>query len=66
MKFFDKGLPKGESPEMICPNCWGKQEYGGQFYRAIKNEKIDVNQASKHIGWVQEYADKHLLKIQLQ
>ncbi|WP_299118901.1 hypothetical protein [uncultured Winogradskyella sp.] len=34
----------GNSPEGICPNCWGKQEWEGEFYefmKGSKNEKRD-------------------------
>ena len=56
---------KEASPEGICPNCWGKQEYGGKFYTAIKNHGLDVNKANDERGWIQDYADKHLLDITL-
>lgn len=57
---------QGGNPEGFCPNCWGKQEYGGQFYEAVKNHKTDVNSKNPNVGWVQDYADKHLSDIQLQ
>jgi hypothetical protein len=34
----------GDAPEGICPNCWGKQEWDGEFYELMKgnkNEKRD-------------------------
>ncbi len=52
-------------PEGLCPNCWGREEYGGQFYETAKNNNMDVNSTSPNIGWVQEYANKHLSGIQL-
>lgn len=45
--YFDKKTnnePTGKSPEGICPNCWGKQEWDGHFYdfmKGSKNEKRD-------------------------
>jgi len=36
--------PTGNAPENICPNCWGKQEWEGEFYKEMKgtkNEKRD-------------------------
>ena len=36
--------PTGKAPEGICPNCWGKQEWEGEFYefmKGSKNEKRD-------------------------
>lgn len=34
----------GSAPEGICPNCWGKQQWEGEFYefsKGSKNEKRD-------------------------
>ena len=28
-----------KSPEGICPNCWGKQEWEGDYYKFMKGEK---------------------------
>lgn len=45
--YFDKKLnnePTDNAPEGICPNCWGKQEWEGEFYefaKGSKNEKRD-------------------------
>lgn len=50
-------------PEGVCPNCWGQNEYGGAFYRAARGKGINANNASAHVGWVQEYADKYLTNI---
>lgn len=55
-----------KAPEGLCPNCWGTQEYEGKFYHAIKNQKVDVNSSSEFLGWVQDYANKHLLGIQIK
>lgn len=52
-------------PEGICPNCWGRNEYGGKFYEAMKNENVDINNINEKKGWIQDYADKHLSSIQL-
>ena len=66
--YFKKNpnLNKEETPEGICPNCWGEQEYGGKFYEAVRNYHNDINSHDPHDGWVKEYADKYLLNIQLQ
>lgn len=55
-----------EVPVGACPNCWGRYEYGGKFYEAVKNENYDVNKANTNVGWVKDYADKHLSGITLQ
>jgi hypothetical protein len=28
----------GKAPEGICPNCWGKQEWDGEYYKFVKGE----------------------------
>lgn len=54
-----------EAPLGFCPNCWGRQEYGGQFFEAIKKEGVDINSKDPNRGWIQEYVDKNLSNIQL-
>ena len=66
INYFTKKEANQKAPEGFCPNCWGRQEYEGEFFNAMKNEGIDVNNVSKKIGWVQDYADKHLAGIRLQ
>ena len=63
---FKTDAKKIEAPEDFCPNCWGRQEYSGKFYDAIKNEGINANNASEKLGWIQDYADKHLSGIKME
>ncbi|MEN8798521.1 MAG: hypothetical protein ABF293_04690 [Flavobacteriaceae bacterium] len=62
----NKEVNKEESPEGLCPNCWGRQEYGGNFYEAVKNHGLDVNTKQPEIGWIKDYAEKHLKGIRLE
>lgn len=62
----EASFPEKNVPEGLCPNCWGRQEYGGKFYEAVRNYKTDINSTDPKVGWIQEYANKHLLNIQLQ
>ena len=55
-----------ETPEGLCPNCWGRDEYGGQFFERVKNHGLDVNSKDPEIGWINEYAEKHLKGIKLE
>ena len=64
LKFFETKKTQEENSENLCPNCWGKQEYDGHFYEAIKNENVDINNYNKKKGWIQDYAEKHLYKMQ--
>ncbi|MGI9550552.1 MAG: hypothetical protein ACR2MT_05090 [Aurantibacter sp.] len=56
----------GTTPEGLCPNCWGQQEYGGKFFEAVKNYDVDINAKDPHVGWVAEYANKYLTRIALK
>ena len=58
-----KEMELAETPEGVCPNCWGREEYGSAFYKAAKNKGVNSSNASTHVGWVQEYADKYLTSI---
>ncbi len=65
-EYLKNGKREDLAPKGICPNCWGNQEYGGQFYEAIKNHGLDVNSKDPEIGWIQDYAEKHLSGIKLE
>ena len=52
-------------PEGLCPNCWGRQEYGGQFFEKLKNHAIDINTDEPEIGWITDYTEKHIKGIKL-
>ena len=54
-----------QTPEGLCPNCWGRQEYGGQFFEKLKNHTTDINKDEPEIGWITDYAEKHLKGIKL-
>ena len=56
----------GKTPDGLCPNCWGQQEYGGKFFEAVRNYDVDINAKNPQTGWVKEYADKHLTRITLK
>lgn len=49
----------------MCPNCWGRTEYSGKFYEAMKNENIDINDTDSRVGWIQQYANQQLSAIEL-
>ena len=55
-----------EVPEGYCPNCWGRQEYGGAFLEAVHQEKIDLNNVEQKTGWVNAYAVRYLEGIKLK
>lgn len=61
----NKTFSSEPAPEGYCPNCWGRQEYGGAFYKAVRNYSHDVNAQDPQDGWVIDYAKNHLQGIQL-
>ena len=67
LSFFKKNKLNApeKTPEGYCPNCWGRQEYGGNFYKAVRNYSHDVDSHDPHDGWVFDYAKKHLEGIEL-
>ena len=54
-----------ETPENLCPNCWGRQEYQGKFFEAVKREGIDTQNLTEKKGWIQAYAEQYLSGIEL-
>lgn len=54
----------GEAPEGICPNCWGKQEWEGNFYKKIKANNI-TPQHDTYDSFIHKIAEK-LDKITLK
>lgn len=54
------------TPAGFCPNCWGREEYGGQFFNRLKQENLDVNSKKSSVGWINAYANKHLMGIALK
>ena len=55
-----------EVPLHYCPNCWGREEYSGNLFKAVHKEKIDLTNINEKKGWIQEYAAKNLVNIKLQ
>ncbi|MDB0600377.1 hypothetical protein [Tenacibaculum maritimum] len=53
-----------KAPEGICPNCWGKQEWDGEYYTKIKVNNItpEHNTYNSFINEVAQKLDKITLK----
>ena len=63
--FLSKKTATIEAPADFCPNCWGRQEYGGKILEAIRHENIDLNNLDSKTGWVQAYAVRNFEGIKL-
>ena len=61
----DGGNNNLKAPKGICPNCWGREEYGGNFYTRMKNHGIDINSPNPEVGWINDYVEKNLAPIAL-
>ena len=53
------------TPPGYCPNCWGRQEYAGKFLDKMEEERIDLNNVSEKLGWIQAHAVKHFEGIKI-
>jgi len=68
IKNYFKAKLEGEetlkAPEGVCPNCWGKQEWEGEFYKEIIANNItpEHNTYDNFIHKVAEKLDKITLK----
>ena len=65
--FFNKKLNNEETtsaPEGICPNCWGQQEWEGDFYSKIKAKNI-TSEDNTYANFIQDVVSK-LDKITLK
>lgn len=66
MDYIKSGKKREEVPEGFCPNCWGRLEYGGEFYKAVIEEDINLNNIEEHKGWIQALASQYAFGIELK
>ena len=68
IKRFFKAKAKNEevnsAPEGVCPNCWGRQEWEGNYYKLMKARNItpESNTYNNFINEVTSKLDKITLK----
>ena len=66
IKLLSKKADPKTAPDGICPNCWGRQEYGGHFYEAIKKQTFNIEKMEDNArGWIEDYVDKNLSDIKV-
>ena len=66
--FFEKKTKNEETelaPEGVCPNCWGKQEWEGHFYKQMKTENITPG-SDTYTNFIKEFVTKHIDGISLK
>lgn len=54
------------SPEDLCPNCWGSQEYGDVVRKLEKDFQLEVNRGSGKYDFIKEFVVKHVDGIRLK
>jgi len=54
----------GQAPEGVCPNCWGRQEWEGNYYKLLKARNI-TPESNTYNNFIYEVASK-LDKITLK
>ena len=57
---------KGQTPEGLCPNCWGTQEYDNTIREMYKDKQIDVNNKEAHHAFTKEFVVTHIDGIHLK
>lgn len=45
------------APEGVCPNCWGKQEWDGEYYKFMKGQNENPSDETYN-NFVQDVARK--------
>lgn len=66
---YFKQNPEADSaavPEGLCPNCWGKQEYGDTVRTMYRDKQIDVNNHSANYAFIQDFVVNHVDGIRLK
>lgn len=50
----------------FCPNCWGHQNYQGQFLDVMKKDQINYKIIGERGGWMLAYVSSKLQGIRLK
>ena len=65
--YFSRKLKneKGElAPKGVCPNCWGKQEWEGEFYTLNKGNKL-VGYDQTYNSFINKIVEKNVSGISI-
>lgn len=54
------------TPKGVCPNCWGKQEYGGKAIDLMEDKQIDVNNLKSRNSFIKDFVVTQLSGIMLK
>ena len=56
-------ITKGKTPEGICPNCWGEQEYDSMIREMYVDMQIDINNHKANYSFIQDFVVTNLKRI---
>ncbi|WP_088323969.1 hypothetical protein [Polaribacter tangerinus] len=59
------GEKNQKAPEGICPNCWGKQEWDGEFYKLNKGNKL-VGNDQTYSTFIKKVVESNVVGIQVK
>ncbi len=67
INFFKQpaSLTKGETPDSLCPNCWGQQEYDNTIRKMYIDKQIDVNNHEANYSFIQDFVINRINGIKL-
>ena len=68
INFFKKPATetKDQTPEGMCPNCWGSQEFDGIIREMYEDKQIDVNNHKANHAFIQDFVVNRINGIQLK
>ncbi len=68
VNFFKKPAAETKelTPEGLCPNCWGEQEYDNMIREMYVDKQIDVNNHKANYAFIQDFVVTHLNGIKLK
>ncbi|QNM84643.1 hypothetical protein H9W90_10590 [Polaribacter pectinis] len=59
-----KGDTSKKAPKGVCPNCWGKQEWEGEFYKLNKGNKL-VGNDQTYNNFINEIVENKITGISI-
>ena len=67
-RFFKKSKEEtaGETPDGLCPNCWGNQEYENVIREMHYDKQIDVNNHTSHHAFIKDFVVNKVDGIKLE
>lgn len=63
---FDNKVEKNKVPEGVCPNCWGKQEYGNKVRILLEDKQVDVSNKNARHAFIKDFVVKNIDGIRLK